>query len=265
MNPNPNPPKFLISYSGGVGSWAATKRIVDEHGPDGVVLLFADTMMEDADLYRFLDETSAAFGIPITRIADGRTPWQVFEDVRMIGNSRIDPCSRVLKREILNKWRDTHCDPATTKLVFGIDWTESHRFARIKERSAPWQCVAPMLNKPYLSKLEMMKILADTGIKPPDLYSKGFAHNNCGGFCVKAGLSHFSHLLRTLPDLYRFHESEEQRLRDKGINGTILRLRRNDDLRPITLKEFRERIECETADFFPPDDMAGGCGCALPI
>jgi hypothetical protein len=41
-------------FSGGAGSWGAARRVADEHGTDDLVLLFADTHMEDADLYRFI-------------------------------------------------------------------------------------------------------------------------------------------------------------------------------------------------------------------
>lgn len=40
------------------------------------------------------------------RLADGRDIWQVFRDVKFLGNTRIDPCSRVLKRELMRKWVD---------------------------------------------------------------------------------------------------------------------------------------------------------------
>ena len=42
--------KHLVMFSGGVGSWAAAKRVVERHGTEGVVLLFADTLIEDEDL-----------------------------------------------------------------------------------------------------------------------------------------------------------------------------------------------------------------------
>jgi hypothetical protein len=40
----------------------------------------------------------------------------------MIGNTRMDPCSDVLKRKIAQRWLKEHAPDAT--LVFGIDWTE---------------------------------------------------------------------------------------------------------------------------------------------
>lgn len=45
-------------FSGGVGSWAAADRVRREQGRN-ITLVFADTLIEDADLYRFLIEAAA--------------------------------------------------------------------------------------------------------------------------------------------------------------------------------------------------------------
>ncbi|WP_198164350.1 hypothetical protein, partial [Bradyrhizobium jicamae] len=71
---------------------------------------------------------AANIDAPLVRLADGRTPWQIFRDEKIIGNSRIDPCSKILKRKLSERWLKENRDPATTALVFGIDWTEKHRF-----------------------------------------------------------------------------------------------------------------------------------------
>lgn len=90
-------------FSGGICSWAAARRVAATYGKENLTLLFADTLIEDEDLYRFLEEASADVGVPVTRVADGRTPWEVFRDNRFIANSRVDICSRVLKREVCDK------------------------------------------------------------------------------------------------------------------------------------------------------------------
>lgn len=101
MNPN-HGMNAVVMFSGGIGSWGAARRAVAKYGAENVTLLFADTKIEDPDLYRFLDEAAADVGAPLVKVADGRTPFEVFRDVRYLGNSRIAPCSRVLKQEL---WR----------------------------------------------------------------------------------------------------------------------------------------------------------------
>lgn len=257
--------RHLVMFSGGVGSWAAAKRVVAEHGTDGVVLLFADTLVEDADLYRFIDEAAANVGAPLVKIAEGRTPWQVFFDERFMGNSRVDPCSKILKRKLLNKWRDGNCDPASATIHLGIDWSEIHRLHGVQKRVAPWRYEAPMCDKPLMTKAAMIRWLRDEGIDPPRLYAQGFAHNNCGGTCVKAGHAQWKLLLETKPELYAEWEANEQRFRDTiNPDVSILTDRRGGTKKPLTLKEFRERIEAEA--YTEQEQLNfewGGCGCAI--
>lgn len=41
--------KHVVMFSGGIGSWAAAKRVAAEHGTADLTLLFTDTLIEDAD------------------------------------------------------------------------------------------------------------------------------------------------------------------------------------------------------------------------
>ena len=88
----------------------------------------------------------------------------------------------------------------------------------------------------------------------------GFAHNNCGGFCVKAGHVHFATLLREMPQRYLEHEANEERLRQElAKDVSILADRSGDNIKkPLTLRAFRERVQSGAQiDAFD----IGGCGC----
>jgi hypothetical protein len=252
--------KHIVMFSGGVCSWAAAKRVVERHGPKDVTLLFADTKMEDEDLYRFLDESANNVGAPLVKIAEGRTPWEVMRDERIIANSRIDPCSLRLKRNLLDKWRNLHCSKTDTRIYLGLSWDEQHRIDRIQDRCKPWWYEAPLTWEPILSKRDIFQWLKREGICPPRLYHMGFPHNNCGGFCVKAGQAQFALLLRTMPERYKFHEQQEEELRKIVGDHSILRDRSDGQSRPITLREFRRRMENQME--FDMDEW-GGCGCAV--
>jgi hypothetical protein len=254
--------KHVVMFSGGVGSWGAARRVVDEHGTENLVLLFADTHMEDSDLYRFINQAAADVGGKFVNIADGRDPWDVFFDVRYLGNTRIDPCSRLLKRELMRSWLEDNCDPESTVCYIGIDWTEQHRYDRAVKRWEPWKVKAPLCYSPYLEKDYLFNELRRRGIEPPQLYSDGFSHNNCGGFCIKSGQAQFERLLRVHPDRYAYHERREQEFRDfVGKNVSILRDRRGGVTKPLTLRAFRERLGVEPGAF--DSSEWGGCGCAL--
>lgn len=66
--------KHVVMFSGGIGSWAAAKRVAERHGTADMVLLFTDTKTEDEDLYRFIDEAAADVGAPLVKIADAERP-----------------------------------------------------------------------------------------------------------------------------------------------------------------------------------------------
>jgi len=250
----------VVMFSGGVGSWAAAKRVAERHGASNLHLVFADTMMEDEDLYRFINEAVSNIGGQFHRLADGRTPWDVFRDTRFLGNTRADPCSRILKRELLRTWLEETFSPDTATVYLGIDWTEIHRLSRVESHWKPWTVVAPMCEAPLVSKSDMLDQLKREGIDAPRLYGMGFPHNNCGGFCIKAGQAHFRLLLLRMPERYAEHERAEEKLRQYlGKDVAILRDRRGGDTKPLTLRMLRERLEKDdtNCDLFE----WGGCGC----
>lgn len=260
----PNEITHVVNYSGGAGSYMTAKRVAARHGKEGMVLVFADTLIEDGDLYRFLADSQGVLGIPLVRVADGRTPWDVFKDARFLGNARVAPCSKILKAELLDSWIAEHCTPETCTVYLGIDWSEKHRIDRLKPKRLPWVYEAPMCDSPYLSKQQMIAEMEADGIKAPRLYELGFPHNNCGGGCVKAGQAHFVHLLKTLPDVFaewERREAEMQRFLERD-DVAILRDRRGGTVKPLTLRQLRERHsvgdECEQMQL----DW-GGCGCAV--
>lgn len=252
----------VVMFSGGAGSWAAAKRVAERHGTNDLILLFADTMMEDDDLYRFLDEAAAEVGGELVKIADGRNPWEVFFHERYLGNTRIDPCSKLLKRQFMRAWLEKNCPPEETIVYLGIDWSEEHRFERARPYWAPYPIEAPLCEAPFLEKDDILSDLNRRGLKPPRLYDMGFPHNNCGGFCIKAGQGHFLHLLKMLPERYAYHEGKEQELREYlGKDIAILRDRTGGKVRPLTLRELRERVQ--DGEQLSMDEW-GGCGCVTP-
>lgn len=292
--------KHIVSFSGGIGSYMTAKRVVERQGKENTILLFTDTKTEDEDLYRFLVETALdIYGVEddelinlsrqvpqleykekerslfldhlaseVERVlpnfvwlADGRNVWEIFSDERLLGNSLYDPCSKILKRQLSTRYIKAHYKPDECIIYLGIDWSEEHRYERAIPRFLPFEVKAPMCDEPYLSKQDMFEELELNNIEVPRLYQIGFPHNNCGGFCVKAGLGHFKNLLQTMPERYAYHEQKEQEIRKQLGREDIGFLRKTEKgkRRLITMKELRE-LETPQLD---PDDLndIGGCGC----
>jgi hypothetical protein len=251
----------VVLFSGGIASWAAAKRTVEQYGTDHTTLLFTDTKTEDEDLYRFLDEAAADVGAPLVKVADGRDIWQVFRDGRFLGNTRADLCSRILKREQSRKWLTENRDQASTTIVLGFDWTEVHRLDRAAKAWEPWRIAAPMVDPPYRMRSEMIADLESRGIAAPRLYAMGASHNNCGGGCVKAGIGHFAWLLKAFPERYAEWEANEQGMRDfLGKDVSILRDRSGGTTDPLTLAALRTRLAAGRVPIQMLQDV-GGCAC----
>lgn len=254
------PPSHVVNFSGGVCSFWAAHRVIQRYGKASVVLLFADVCMEDEDLYRFNQEASDWLGVPSTRISKEMTPWELFEKEGMIGNSGAPLCSVRLKRELLDKWHREHTMELTTTLHIGIDWTEEHRLHRLRIAKPTWKIEAPMCEPPLWDKCTMLKELQRIGIKPPRLYAFGFPHNNCGGFCVKAGQAQFARLLALMPERYAWHEAQEEKVRKQVGDYSVMNTRVGGQRKTLTMRQFRQKIEAGEA--FDKHDW-GGCGCAL--
>lgn len=206
--------------------------------------------------------TEAMGTIPgLVWIIEGRTPWEVFRDTRFLGNSRLAKCSHILKQDTAAEYIFANYKPEECTLYLGIDWTEEHRKAAPVRNWAPYTVKFPMCNEPYVDKNDMLRALDEIGIARPRLYEKGFSHNNCGGFCVRAGQGHFANLLAKFPEQFAYHERKETEMRDYlGKDVTILKKVRDKVTHRLTLKELRESIEGPGACDIDYDDI-GGCGC----
>jgi hypothetical protein len=114
-----------------------------------------------------------------------------------------------------------------------------------------------MVRAPYLDKEAMIKMAEAEGLRPPALYARGYAHNNCGGGCVRAGQGAFAHLLADNPERFAVWERNEAELREYlGKDVAILRDRAGGKVRPMPLTELRQRA-ADQLDLFD----IGGCGC----
>lgn len=221
---------------------------------------------EDEDTYRFIKDAVENLGVTLTTVMDSkkRDIWRVYETRRYLGNSRQANCSIELKQKPCAAWLKENI-PAGEGIVYvGIDWTESHRLPAIVAayKKAGYLAEAPLCDPPYIDKQDMIDAATAEGLTPPRAYAKGYPHNNCGGFCVRAGKAQFKMLLNENRERYLFHENQELKLQQYlGKPVTILSDVRRGEKIPITLKGFRERNEAQRSLFDDDDFDWGGCGC----
>lgn len=251
--------KRMATISGGLASFLAAHRTIERYGKEGLTLVFADTTVEDADLYRFNRDIEAFFGMTLVVLCAGKTPWDVIFEKKFLNQRKAD-CSKQLKGVLLDKWADENKPDIR---VIGLDWTERSRLVDIRERMPTTIFESPMNEAPFLTKAGMAHETERLGLRPPRMYAEGYEHNNCAGSCVKAGIGHWKHHLKTRPDEYAKAEAKENEFRALYGDHSILRDRRNRKSVPLPLTKLRQMVEANTSPSLFDDEEWGGCGCAI--
>lgn len=265
-----------ISLSGGLAS-AANALLAHESG-EPFIMWFADTTIEDDDLYRFLYDIERLDIGPLIRLKDGRDPWDVYVDEEYIGNSRTAPCSRILKTKLIEKSVNLIA-AADDPMVIGFSYDEPERHERAIKRWAP-RPVRSLIAEQRLSGQAVEDLVCvKYGIKKPRLYNMGFVHNNCSGMCPRGGQGQFARLLDLRPEVYMKHEQRNEWARKQiqakaairiargtykgkskiGAVGSFIRVTRDGVTEYLHMKEFRERVQ--SGELIPARYEMGGCGC----
>lgn len=205
----------VIFYSGGKSSFSVADYVKTKFPDDNIVLYFTDTLWEHPDLYRFIQEGSDKLQLPLLIHSMGLNPIELMFEKKLVFNSRIGECSKYLKmkvaadflkkgeRPVIERWRNKQylkdedfISEAT--LYFGIGFEELHRQGPIIKNWRPFKVEMPWIEH----MVNHDEVLRKYSMKQPVLYDLGFAHNNCGGRCVKAGQGHYRNLKQKMPDVF---------------------------------------------------------------
>lgn len=203
--------RVVVSLSSGNASAVAGELALKAYGSDRVDLVFADTLIEDADNYRFLNAIEERWGKKITRLVDGRDPYQVAEDAQIIPNQSIAQCTIRLKLDLIQQYvEELQVDGTVVIVVIGFDHKDAMprgqkpegRLPSPRERWAERNVIVwyPLLEKrpfafyrplavPPQSPIvfDAYQVVKSWGIEPPEMYRTGHSHANCSGVCVKQG------------------------------------------------------------------------------
>ena len=206
----------IIFSSGGTASLAVADWVKEHHPDDNIVMYFTDTLWEHPDCYRMLREGSDKLQLPLLTHSLGLNPIQLMFEKKMVYNSMIGDCSKILKIGVGSKFLKKGIEPPVVKwrneqflkdkdfttdaiLYFGIGFDEMHREGSIVENWAPFKVEFPLIQ----NNIWKDDVLKKYDIEKPELYKMGFTHNNCHGRCVKAGQGHYKLLKEKMPDVFR--------------------------------------------------------------
>lgn len=216
----------IIFFSGGKASFAVADYVKSHFPNDNILLYFTDTKWEHDDLYRFIDEASDKIELPMLTHSAGLNPMQLMFEKKLVYNSMIGDCSKILKMRVasdflkkgkkpqIEEWRNKEYlrreDFITdATLYFGIDFTESHRQESIVSNWKPFDVQMPMID----NFIDTKQALRKYGIRQPFLYDMGFSHNNCAARCVKAGQGHYKNFKDKMPDEFQKFMEQEYHLK----------------------------------------------------
>lgn len=291
--------KHVVSIGGGFTSTVELPRyVLNKYGVENVDFFICALAGESADLWRLVNWLETETGKHVTHVA--WTPyqndiyhgvkrnywidaprwawsdiWDVFDAQGIIGNSRIDPCSRILKRETAKAYLLDHYDPANTTMHVGIAYDEIDRLLAIQRNWSKlgFTVEAPLADDDYLNSKPTSWHAMTTAQKceyevgfVPEVYQWGASHNNCGGFCVKAGHAHMKRFMLNDPERFAYHEQRETAFRKRtGLDATVMTDSKTYNGKtvktPLTLAEFRQRHELQPSLFDGLDDTPACAFC----
>ena len=199
--------RVLCWFSCGATSAVASKLICSTQQKHSVVIAYTQVNEESGDNIRFLNDCAGWFGRDITILRNekyGGSIYQVFEQTQYLVSRYGAPCTKKLKRDVREQFQlpdDIH--------VLGFSAEEQDRADEFAERNPSLALRFPLIDR-NLTKADCLALVQDAGIKLPDLYLKGYDHNNCIG-CVKGGMGYWNKIRVDFPSVFiRMAETERK-------------------------------------------------------
>jgi hypothetical protein len=189
--------RVVCQFSCGAASAVATKLALAQYGNSReVVVVNAFLAREDTDNRRFAADCARWFGQDILVLRDtryGADPIEVFRRRRFIKGIAGAPCSRELKRQLLDRIKRED-----DEVVFGYTAEETGRYEDFVERNPHLRVVAPLIDH-GLGKADCKAMIQRAGVRLPRMYALGYDNANCK-CCVKGGKAYFRACREDFPD-----------------------------------------------------------------
>lgn len=254
--------KRIVSwFSCGAASAVATKLALEENKKGDnleFVIAYCEIIEEHPDNKRFLKDCEKWFGHEITVMGNdkyGRSIYKVFESVKFIKNPSGAPCTRLLKKEVRQKYQRPN-----DIQVFGYTVEEQKRVDNFIDRNNEvdlWSILIDM----NLTKQDCMGILDKAGIDIPQMYKLGYKNNNCIG-CVKGGKGYWNKIREDFGDDFERMSKLEEKL-GASINYTdIPKSRSKSGKNEKTLIPLRE-LDPEAGNYKAELSVECGIFCAI--
>ncbi|WP_122575223.1 hypothetical protein [Pseudomonas viridiflava] len=191
--------RIVAQFSCGAASAVATKLALADYGAThDVQIPNAFLANEHEDNRRFLADCEVWFGSPVTVLRDekyGADIIKVFRRERFMKNQYGAPCTKLLKRRLLDTWKL----PGDV-MVFGYTAEQADRLEDFRERNPDRPVIAPLIER-GLGKEDCKAMIQRAGIELPVMYRMGYDNANCIG-CVKGGEGYFRAIREDFPEQF---------------------------------------------------------------
>jgi hypothetical protein len=279
----PMPVRHIVSVSSGAPSALLALKVIEKYGAGNVDCIFADTLAEHHDNYRFLYDLQQR-GMEIIFITRGKTPEDLQREQNTLFTQALAPCTRILKLEPIREfvaWRQAQGYLVHMHIGMTIEDRDSSKThspnGRLDAPFKNWLSVGVwarylLVDEGHTRDRVLYEMQTKRGYKLPISYAQNFPNANClaQGGCVKGGKKYMQRVLQEYPDAYAKREKlENDILTSRAAQGknTYTHLREAaQENEQITLTAFRERYEAVQGEpmqlklFTLDNDMAGLCG-----
>jgi PP-loop superfamily ATP-utilizing enzyme len=244
--------RVLAQFSCGAASACAWKLAVERYG-DSVVAVNAFIADEDEDNRRFLADCERWIGRPVTVLRDekyGASPAQVWRKKRFLVNRNGAPCSKALKRDVLNAF---YRPGDLLVLGYTADPRDAARLDRFIDANVETRVWAPLIEA-GMTKDDCFRMVAAAGIELPRMYRLGYPNANCPK-CVKGGMGYWNKIRITHPENFEEVASIQDVL---GPGSYFFRDRKTGDR--ISLRN----LDPDAGRFEPIELPDCGAVCEMP-
>lgn len=240
------------------GSTSAVAALIELIDNPGTVLVYADPGAELEDNQRFLRDFELLTGrrVDVVRSKKFKDIYEVFVKKAYLSGIDGAPCTTEMKKlPIREKYGDLMLEVPS---IFGFTEDEQGRIDNFIKNNPEIPIKTPLVDA-LLTKGDCMYILAELGIKMPEMYRLGYSNANCAGCVKSSSIGYWAAIRQDFPERFKWFANMERSI--GGIDPETGK-RKGASLCKKYVNEVRIRVFLDEipADYPPKRNVSFSCG-----